>query len=67
MGSVMFLGEAVLKILSLTIISCSVSTVLVAASEVITELISERSLFQNSTDSVEDVSFFTYRKPVENN
>lgn len=64
MGSVMFLGEAVLKILSLTIISCSVSTVLVAASEVITELISERSLFQNSTDNVEDVSFFTYRKPL---
>lgn len=63
MNGVMFFGEFILKILSLTIVTCSISAVVIAVSEVITELISERSLFQNSTDNVEDISFSTYRKP----
>ncbi len=63
-NGIMFFGEFVLRIFSLTIVTCSISAVLIAVSEVITELISSRELFKNSNDNIEDVSFSTYRKPV---
>ena len=65
MGTIMFVGDIVLRIFCTTIIACSISAVLVAVSEIITELISSRELFKNSADNVEDISFSTYRKPVE--
>ena len=63
MGTIMFVGDIVLRIFCTTIIACSISAVLVTVSEIITELISSRELFKNSADNVEDISFSTYRKP----
>ena len=63
MSTMIFLGDVVLRIFGLTILTCTIVAVAVAISEVIMELISSRELFKNSSDNVESVSFSTYRKP----